>query len=1478
MDGMIKFLEAANSASPRLLFWLVNLSWQAALLMGIVWLGLRIFRFRAAPARFYLWLLALLGVALLPAISPSLPKLRPLWLLQSSAEAPEMEFVEYEPRPLGEVTYEPGDFESLPAEEPVEISPLEPVEIMSNRESPWSKMRGYWKLGLDAGWVLGVLFFLGRILRGHLAIRRLKRNAGEVQSAPVLEVAEQTADTIGLGRNFRLLASGDISQPVTAGIFRPAVILPGEFIERAKTDELKPILIHELAHIKRSDFLVNLFQRLLEAALFFHPLIWIASRNLRLAREEICDNWVLQITGERESYARSLARFAEAISERRLPATVALIHRKPQILRRIEMILDEKRKIATRLSKKAALLILVSFAFFLPLISACSLIGEAGEAPFALDQSSPEATWKSFQKAVREEDFEAAYQCVWPERGAKDAAFREWWIDYAKAHFSRQHMGELPPSQLSEVRIIDENRAIGKQRLPGGSEAGMSFTKVGDKWYLPASMEAGKRNTREKSQQTICRGKLEVIGFALRLYASDNAGLFPPPEVGLAALYPKYISYQGVFLCPSVPHKEDISPAEAIAAAYEYNNRRQFKISPKQKLSTNIPIVWDKKGNHPDGRNVLFVDGRAKWLTEEEFEGLMKKEGVEKPEGERTPEPAGAEKADVVKDARKPSGWKATLPNGVTVELVGASYNPSEKQPWWRPDGSPLAQAPSDAFEDRLLPDEKSRAYEFVTRVTGLSGKDTVPNWQFIPGPSTLASVRPHSEEGKPLDFTHWAAVFPKSQESFALRVGIAAGEWQTLAAMKGPGGSGARGLPGGVVSFSPPYLIGDELGVTISDNIISRQCRIMLVDVNGRAHKAKSYSADRVGGIRQATARFDKLPLEEVKEFRFQTRPYEWIEFRNISLRPQAAQSAVRGSPKPVAERAEKAEEEKSAAEASPGKPQAAVEKALEKAESPEDAAVKKKLQEKITFDFTDTPFGDVIDFVRAVADVNIVLDPQAVTKEMMLKPVTLKLEDVTVETALWHILRFLDLGLAVQDGVVFISDQEGLEAIKERKPKAEEPMSPEDAAVKRKLQEKITFDFTDAPFRDVMEFLRTEGDINIIIDSAVVTAKDMQFPITLWVKEISIESALEYILKQMGLKFVIKDGAVFVSDRLGVGVMVSEEPIVRIYIVWDLVAVIEDFEAPKLGILEPGEEKRPAPLTEEERKAERQKKADEAGERLAKLIRTIVEPEIWLLKRNSVTYRRGQLIVKAPASTHKEIEELLEKLRRERALQVECSIRVLRAAPQFLEEIEKELGLKLSPIAGVLDAPAEDIPPPSRIREDDLKALLGRIHKSDKAKIITAPRFTLFNEQRSYIAPVHEDDYIFDIKPVEGEPGKTEEVKKKVRTGLVFDVRPTISADRKYVLMDMYFGFVDIADFWEITTETGQTIKTPLLAVREIKTTLKVPDGETMVAGGLKYAPEEGTEEALTELLFLVTARIIIQQEEEERVLKKETADERR
>jgi hypothetical protein len=114
--------------------------------------------------------------------------------------------------------------------------------------------------------------------------------------------------------------------PTVVGLFRPAILLPVAFASGLSLGQVEAILIHELEHIRRHDFLVNLFQRVAEAALFFHPAVWLVSRRIRIEREHCCDDAAVAAGCEPMSYAESLVAQAEqALATRAGRCTAAAV-------------------------------------------------------------------------------------------------------------------------------------------------------------------------------------------------------------------------------------------------------------------------------------------------------------------------------------------------------------------------------------------------------------------------------------------------------------------------------------------------------------------------------------------------------------------------------------------------------------------------------------------------------------------------------------------------------------------------------------------------------------------------------------------------------------------------------------------------------------------------------------------------------------------------------------------------------------------------------------------------------------------------------------------------------------------------------------------------------------------------------------------------------------------------------------------------
>jgi beta-lactamase regulating signal transducer with metallopeptidase domain len=161
------------------------------------------------------------------------------------------------------------------------------------------------------GWLTGVLLLSVRLLFGWLRAHSIaKRNA--VEAAPEWQrAAARLAHALELRRIVRMLESAAVEVPTVIGWLRPVVLLPAATLTGLSTEQMEMILAHELAHIRRNDFFVNLMQAVVETLLFYHPAVWWISNRIRVERENCCDDVAVAVSGKPLVYARALTRLEE---------------------------------------------------------------------------------------------------------------------------------------------------------------------------------------------------------------------------------------------------------------------------------------------------------------------------------------------------------------------------------------------------------------------------------------------------------------------------------------------------------------------------------------------------------------------------------------------------------------------------------------------------------------------------------------------------------------------------------------------------------------------------------------------------------------------------------------------------------------------------------------------------------------------------------------------------------------------------------------------------------------------------------------------------------------------------------------------------------------------------------------------------------------------------------------------------------------
>lgn len=160
-------------------------------------------------------------------------------------------------------------------------------------------------------WIVGALFFLVRLTSGLIYTSRLKSTAVTIDDgwSEYLKVA---GEKLGIQKLVSLAAASSISTPMVIGYFKPVILVPVGMLTGLTTEQLETIFLHELAHIKRHDYLINLVQAVLETLFFFNPFLWILSSLIRREREYCCDDLVIAQHGGKKAYAHALAQLAEA--------------------------------------------------------------------------------------------------------------------------------------------------------------------------------------------------------------------------------------------------------------------------------------------------------------------------------------------------------------------------------------------------------------------------------------------------------------------------------------------------------------------------------------------------------------------------------------------------------------------------------------------------------------------------------------------------------------------------------------------------------------------------------------------------------------------------------------------------------------------------------------------------------------------------------------------------------------------------------------------------------------------------------------------------------------------------------------------------------------------------------------------------------------------------------------------------------------
>jgi HEAT repeat protein/beta-lactamase regulating signal transducer with metallopeptidase domain len=281
---------------------LVHFVWQGAALAVVLGVLLSLTRVTASRARYGMALATLAAMLIVPAVtafhlySPpggasSLPGFGERQAVADHTPSPSAT-----PSPSSRLEPEYTSAPAGAASAPIVSSRFASLRARLVPALPW----------LVVLWAVGVVVLSIRLARGWTTARRLRTDGTHPSSPALLAMLERLAARLRVSRPVQLLESVIVEVPAVIGWLRPVILVPASALTGLTPQQIEVLLAHELAHVRRHDFLVNLVQSVIETLLFYHPAVWWVSRRVREEREHCCDDLVVRVCGDADLYASAL--------------------------------------------------------------------------------------------------------------------------------------------------------------------------------------------------------------------------------------------------------------------------------------------------------------------------------------------------------------------------------------------------------------------------------------------------------------------------------------------------------------------------------------------------------------------------------------------------------------------------------------------------------------------------------------------------------------------------------------------------------------------------------------------------------------------------------------------------------------------------------------------------------------------------------------------------------------------------------------------------------------------------------------------------------------------------------------------------------------------------------------------------------------------------------------------------------------------
>jgi beta-lactamase regulating signal transducer with metallopeptidase domain/HEAT repeat protein len=366
-------------------------------------------------------------------------------------------------------------------------------------------------------WALGVTLLSVRLLGGWLRARRL----GATGLSPVPDAVQaalvRLSARLEVRRAVRVFESCLVEVPVAIGWLRPVVLLPASAFSGLTFEQLDAILAHELAHVRRHDYAVNLAQSVIETVLFYHPAVWWVSRQVRLERELCCDDLAVAACGDRAQYARALV----GMERLRQPVPVVAVRADGgSLVMRVRRLLSTEMSHAEPAPRWAASVIALMTALTVGVAAGVpGVVPSPAQVADQAHKASPAATPPRPPTIVRSADAATPFASRWAaaEGDARSRGWSAYWIGYSVQ----------PPSGLRGFLYSDRGATVfgsgfhmsgtfsgqfDDMRFPGVSIAPLVGASEPDRIKLLFSFSGGTRPTLTRTHASSLALPVDLSG------------------------------------------------------------------------------------------------------------------------------------------------------------------------------------------------------------------------------------------------------------------------------------------------------------------------------------------------------------------------------------------------------------------------------------------------------------------------------------------------------------------------------------------------------------------------------------------------------------------------------------------------------------------------------------------------------------------------------------------------------------------------------------------------------------------------------------------------------------------------------------------------------------------------------------------------------------------------------------------------------